>query len=148
MKPDFTIQVDSKNDNFSPLEIYTCHGGGAAIIIDTESRYRYTNQTHGVSCNHPEASGQLVMLPDFVDPGHYQYDFDRFWTVEMYGDLRKAMLASKSFVEIFGTDIVLPDPVDDDPTWGSPWGEAWVMFYFTDRLGQQKAAILTWENSD
>ena len=101
---------------------------GAWVIVECAENYgmRVSNQTHGIGCRHPEATGILVALPD-LDLPH----------VGCWGGL-----SPDEMDELDKTIDIIGLSVDRSRCHGNEWGEAWVPVTGSMR------GILTWENCD
>jgi len=118
---------------------------GVYLILDDPLGVPITNQTHGVSCYHPEAIGRLLRLDDtstdrYADAPH----------VGCFGGLDDE---DCNALDLWLRDIIKVSCVvdrervasDGTPGDGGPriYGEAWVPVRF-----QGAPAILTYENCD
>lgn len=129
----------------------TPYDGAHVIIVDEgDHTKRWTNQTQGWMCNHPEMDGYLVEVGDELDSGlvklgEQSRDLDElFLTPERLVRLRGILTKNKLFKSLFGEDLTFHVMGEDNwkPT------EAWLPFSYTDRLGERRKAILTYSNSD
>jgi len=97
-----------------------------AVLILKPTGQRYTAQTHGVSCQHPEAEGQLFRFTVSAPIPHVGC-FGEFIEAEVQ-DVREWLTAHLPFVEI-----------DDTRLGDADYGEAWLPV----RVGTHDGILIT-----